>query len=242
MVRVDLRQWPVGVSVDGDWPAIAFRLEDRRYEIPGTSPQSIRLTAEQRGLARAIAELRNSPKVDAGVQSKKLLRDRGEFETHLMGVEAELAFSSLVGGEMDLSLSMSGDSGHDVRVGPYRVEVKCRRQRGYSFALMGLGSMRSDAGALVYQCGDEYVVHGVISREKFRRVAVRRDYGYGPRLVAEPSEFTDWSALRYRPGDWMGLPEQVASGLMRQGWTLESRDWTFRRASGEPQFVDVVGT
>ena len=168
-----------------------------------------------------------------------------------MGVESEMAVCELYGVPVDAHASLRGDAGYDLEIAGLKVEVKCRRRPGYSFAMMDSLPMRADAGVLVYENDGEYLIHGVISREKFGRVADRVDYGYGDRLAAGPEYFSHWSSLVYRPDGWMCIPEQVALSLMRQGWTVEEKGnlwadstWIFRRGSGEPPWcvnVDVLG-
>jgi hypothetical protein len=200
----------------------------------------VKLTLQQRSLARAIASLRNDPKVAAGVRSRKLSGTRGELQTHIMGVESEMAVCELYGVPVDAHASLRGDAGYDLEIVGKKVEVKCRRRPGYSFAMMGMQPMTADAGVLVYEDDGDYLVHGVITRDEFIRSSRPVDYGYGPRLAVEPKEFSHWSSLVYKPGDWMCIPEQAAASLIQQGWTVEERGaWIFRRGPGEPQCVSV---
>ena len=182
----------------------------------------VKLTDQQRGLAMAIAMRRNNPKVAAGVPSQRLTDARGELDTHLVGVESEIAVAWLYGADMDAHAGLGGDEGYDLEIAGRKVEVKCRKKQGYTFALMDTGPLRAEAGVLVYECDGGYLIHGVISRQKFMKVAERVDYGYGERLAAGPEHFSHWSSLVYTPGQWMGVPQQATTSLIRQGWALKA--------------------
>jgi hypothetical protein len=112
----------------------------------------VKLTDQQRGLAMAIAMRRNNPKVAAGVPSQRLTDARGELDTHLVGVESEIAVAWLYGADMDAHAGLGGDEGYDLEIAGRKVEVKCRKKQGYTFALMDTGPMRAEAGVLVYEC------------------------------------------------------------------------------------------
>ena len=236
---VDTTVWPVRCEIRGDAPAIKMRILDCRYAVPRQAPVKVTLTERQRALSHALARLRNDPKEAAGVASKKLDHMRGELDAHIVGVESEMAVASLYGVELDTQHGLGGDAGSDLQIGQRRVEVKCRRVPGYDFALMHAGEMRSDAGVLVYETGTRgtYVIHGAITRENFSKNAKLVDYGYGQRRALSPDHCQHWSVLRYREGEMMGIPHQVISTLLREGWgldgTQENGTYTLRRSDTE---------
>lgn len=161
----------------------------------------IYLTQMDLDLIEEIARERSDPKVAARLHFEEWRTGDASIDTHRLGVAGEVAVARYYGVEPNRYVSMTGEDGTgDLVVNGYKLEVKTRRQRMYDFALRGtdLAEFQYDAGVLVWRClGGEnvYEIWGVISRTRFEQVCEERDYGYGPRLVADPKHFAHPSIL-----------------------------------------------
>lgn len=172
-------------------------------EYQSTTHTDMPLDDNELYFCRIVAAMRNDPKEDARVQSKKILSNRSEYDTHLIGMCAEFvvakyfqilpALQSLLGGDGNCS---------DITINGYTCQIKCRPTLGYDFALLSASpeEFRADCGVLVYMVDERlYRIQGVISRARFNQVAVVKDYGYGPRLVAEWQYFSPIGVLAQKP-------------------------------------------
>ena len=157
----------------------------------------------RRDLARALvcAWERNELKVHAGVQTKKFLKDRDDLTTHVIGILAEMAVAESLGASIEMDARLTGDdheADHRLPSGE-RIQTKYRLRRGWDFALSGdsLDEFKADYGVLVWpemtqRTGPHDLsmeIVGYVSRAEFQRLAVTKDYGYGPRLVIEAQHF-----------------------------------------------------
>ena len=153
----------------------------------------ITLTARELELARIAAHIRNDVKEARGVTSKKIYDKRGEWDTHYMGLCAEIAVAKVLETGVYLEFGLKGDSGvGDLLVNGWSIQVKCGAKEGYRYALFGEADLfKADFGVLVYLLSENtYRIHGIISRKKFRQESEALDWGYGKTTVAQPELFT----------------------------------------------------
>lgn len=162
----------------------------------------IQLDDNELYFCRIVAAMRNNPKEDAHVASKKILSGRSEYDTHFIGMCAEFAVAKYYNTLPSLVPCLSGDgNAPDITINGYKCQIKCRDKVGWDFALMSdrVADFQADCGILVYRLSERlYRIQGVISKAKFQKVAQVRDYSYGARLAATPEEFSDPSVLNKR--------------------------------------------
>lgn len=174
-----------------------------------SAPVVVTLSPDHLELVNLLVDARNTEKEARGVPSKKILDHVSEAGTHELGIAGTVSVGSYFGELPSLYVSLEGDKGHsDLVIGGLDVEVKTRRQVGWDFALMepDLGKLDEhpwDIGVLVYHLrGWTFQIHGVISQARFVNVWEQKNYGHGPRAVAEPHHFSHPSALtRWLIGD-----------------------------------------
>lgn len=155
-----------------------------------------------------IAWLRNEPKRQRSITSRKLNPKRDDLTTHVFGVLAEMAVMHVLDSTMDTTSILSGDKHKPDHIlyGRYSLQTKYRDQRGWSFALYSTNpdEFNADIGILVYPARDRdkhdpfdlsMEIVGCISRDKFFRVATIANYGYGDRYIVESNHFTSINSL-----------------------------------------------
>lgn len=142
---------------------------------------------------RALAAMRHDPKIAARLKSTRHLGN-STYEAHLVGFCGEYVVAKYFGILPNLYISMKGDgAAADLVINGRTVQVKTRTKAGYDYGLMStnLSEFNTDCGVLVHQVAENtFRIQGVISKKKFKQVAVIKDYGYGKRLVAEPKHFS----------------------------------------------------
>lgn len=120
----------------------------------------------------------------------------------IMGRLGEIAATQVFGGEIDWSLHGGGDPGFDTHFFGLSAAIKTSSLPTLIFN--DESYFTTDIAVLVQLVGDKtqpqqlsniWRVWGVVSREKFMRLHMKKNYGYGERLILQanhlksPSEF-----------------------------------------------------
>lgn len=143
---------------------------------------------ERRGI-ELLAKGRHLPKEKAGVPCHLYGRESG-LEVHIEGLLGEYAVAKAFNVLPDISLHLHGDDKVDLRLPDGRTaQVKYRRKRGYDYAINSMEEFVADVGILCWPAEGGVEVVGMITRERFKEVAVVENFGYGKRYVARYQEF-----------------------------------------------------
>ena len=120
----------------------------------------------------------------------------------IMGRLGEIAASEVFGGEIDWSLHGGGDPGHDIYIFGKSAQVKTSSLPTLIFN--DENQFIADVAILVQLIGTKtepqninniWRVWGVVSKPKFMRLHIKKNYGYGERLILQanhlksPNEF-----------------------------------------------------
>ena len=148
-----------------------------------------------------LARVRQKNKEAHGVRSKRFDPKKSDLAIHTMGMRAEYAVASILGGLPKWELSVGGDSnsGDLVLFDGRSCSVKYRAKAGWDFALQSgdAESFKEDLGILVYPAPQSrtLMIHSWITREEFIKKYRTVDYGYGPRAVVPPGKMMPFSEL-----------------------------------------------
>lgn len=140
------------------------------------------------------ARERQRNKEERNIASQRFDPNKSDYEIHLEGMRAEFAVAQLLNGTLNWKLLIGGDRNiGDLLLPDGRsVSVKFRKRKGWHFALQSDNpkDFREDIGVLVYPSNSHLLGLNICrwtSRENFLALCHTTDYGYGPRLVIEPS-------------------------------------------------------
>ena len=144
-------------------------------------------------------------------QGLKQGRDRGRFsrvkssmDVHFEGIRAEYAVAKAFLLPYDPRNSPHGDGNKPDLTLPdgTTVQVKFRDKVGFDLALNSNNPAELTAQVIVLcypaspaPLNDDIEIVGYLTREEFLRLAVERDYGYGPRLAVSPGQLEPFEVL-----------------------------------------------
>jgi hypothetical protein len=162
-----------------------------------------------------FAAWRNDPKI--GVVPDKSFAARvgnDNYERNLVGLLGEYAVAKYFREPMDLFIDLGGDNNiTDLVIGNMTTSVKCSYYAESPHLIFNtLDEFRQDVAILASVLEPSRVqLHGWTSRERFRELHKRRDFGYGERCVVDESDLYRMIQLkaiaydRWRRAQWGGL-------------------------------------
>lgn len=163
----------------------------------------VRLSADEVAKCVAFTDLVWANKTEFGVVDRKFDRNNSSYSVSLMGKLGEVAACNVFGGELDWSVSPSGDDGSDTYLDGMSVQIKTSTRPLLIFN--DAGCFSSDSAILVQLLGDRncpespesvWRVWGIVSRARFMRLCYEHDFGYGVRLVLDREHVTGVEAYR----------------------------------------------
>lgn len=139
------------------------------------------LNAFQLQFGIMIAERRSCVKVAAGQAPRGIDKRQSNFSLHVHGVLGEIAVAALLGVKIDTSVTVYGDSGHDLVYRGHTIQVKTNSSQGPTlyFYVPEKHKMISDVGILTQPLSmTQMEIVGWITREKFQKLCEPVNFGY----------------------------------------------------------------
>ena len=133
-----------------------------------------------------FAERQHAVKVATSATSKKHDESKSEFELHYIGAMGEYAVSKEHGAPMDERVHLGGDDGVDFVINGYECHVKTFTYTGPNpeFFIDDIDCFTAEIGIGTRVLSPTRVeISGCISRKRFEKYMVKKEYGYGSRLM-----------------------------------------------------------
>ena len=166
-----------------------------REEVPlmriSFSPDSYRLAVDA---AIAVSENKSALNATGEVANRRVDTRRTDFEVNLIGTLGEVAVCTALGVPFEMVVKRFGDGGSDLHVNGYSLQVKTRSKHYAKCYLIVKDLEKTDADVFVSCAMDgpaTVEILGAISRTRFIREAVDRDFGYGPLPCIDSSLLMD---------------------------------------------------
>lgn len=173
-----------------------------------------RLTQSDLELVAWMAHTRNDRKVRRGIHSNKYDPNKTEYQAHYEGALGEVGAARALGGEIDTSERLAGDSGWDFQLDcGLKVEAKFRTKREWDYALdsSSISRFNADVGVLVWpglEPGTLELV-GWTTRVQLLEHGDFQNFGRGRRLVLHHSKLYPMDRLRRLVARWEGIDPRI---------------------------------
>jgi hypothetical protein len=159
------------------------------------------LTEEEINKAIAFVDAMRKDKIDYNVVDRKFDAKNTSYAVNLMGHLGEVAVAKFFNAPLDDEVKTGGDEGWDTIINGKRIQVKTSTLPKLIFNSLDL--FVADYAILVQLIGERntphinssFVIHGCISRDKFKEIYYEKDYGYGVRCVVDSDKLDDITSL-----------------------------------------------
>lgn len=131
-------------------------------------------------------------------QSKKYDTTKTEFALHYIGAMGEFAVKKVTGCPLSMQIMRGGDPRPDTVIAGKTVQIKTHSYTGKNleFFLDDMEAFNSEIFIGVQILSPvQLQIHGYIEKDKFQKVATKKSYGYGDRLMIPATLLTPLEEL-----------------------------------------------
>lgn len=158
---------------------------------------SVRLNPREEHEAKILA--RDTTKI-CRMQNTTPRGEEGRDESDLLGTRAEFAVAKLFGLDRP-KFNVLGDEGKDLWFGNQSIDVKFTQGKGETDLIFdSLEAFRADVAILVTSDGDDFIVHGGVSKERFDSASYEKRKFFGMKMCMNVTELCPieavWKHLR----------------------------------------------
>ena len=132
-------------------------------------------------------------------QSKKYDTSKTEFALHYIGAMGEFAVKKVTGCPLSMQIMRGGDPRPDTVILGKTVQIKTYNYHGKNLEVF-LDDMEAFNSQILIGVQAlspvQLQIHGYIEKDKFQKVATKKSYGYGDRLMISATLLTPLEQLK----------------------------------------------
>ncbi len=155
------------------------------------TPTELMMAAHYAGLIEGV----KSVQLKTGSIANRRICKQGDFAIHYIGMLGEIAVSRAIGTPVNAEITVGGDGAVDMDMQGQTIQVKtsshAKTPNPRFLIFNGANDFATDwAVSCSVQSPTVIRIHGFVGKEKFMRLAVAHDFGYGERMCLDEKHLT----------------------------------------------------